>query len=186
MSDEYREQLRRTLLDTPFSQPGPPWGKRYGHLVGGATGVGFAPDSDLLLVASVDGRGVFDCSTGERVARERGPGQDWFDTEHLAAEGIGPLSGQRILVSGLYGGGLSKITPDGWFADTIPIGFLESGHYLRRPDKQWYMSERDDFGVIRIEPDITEFRAFGFSQTGRTLLLASSGLIQFWHRPSVS
>jgi hypothetical protein len=185
MSDEYREQLRRTFLDTPFSQPGPPWGKRRCHLVGGATGVGFAPDSDLLLVASVDGRGVFDCATGERVARERGPGQDWFDTEHLLAEGIGPLSGQRILMSGLFGGGLGRITTDGWSTDTIPIDFYEFGFYLTPPRQQWFDRTREDFGVIRIEPDITEFRAFGFSQTGRTLLLASSGVIYFWHRPSV-
>jgi hypothetical protein len=58
--------------------------------VGGLTDVGFSSDGAFLLVLGHHGRGLFDCHSGERVARD---GQDdWaFLDDGGYAEGIGPL-----------------------------------------------------------------------------------------------
>jgi hypothetical protein len=98
--------------------PPPPWRLVGGSAVGLLTDVGFARGSDLLLVVSSNGRGVFDCATGERIARDRtvpdADSADWQDCFELEAQGIGPLKGQIIRTAGLFGGGLPSITRDGW------------------------------------------------------------------------
>jgi hypothetical protein len=53
-----------------------PWKKIANHAVGGLFQIGYAEDSDLLLVLSHNGRGIFDCLTGERIARDT---KDAFD-----------------------------------------------------------------------------------------------------------
>jgi hypothetical protein len=112
--------------------PPAPWRPRGAHAVGGLTDVGFGRGTDLLLVVSHDGRGVFDCLTGARVARDPSMPEpdedDWQDTHELEAEGIGPLAGQTVRTSGLAGGGLPEGTPDGWVAERPLIA--ADGHQL--------------------------------------------------------
>ena len=69
------EHLRPTvqrILAAPVAPPPTPWRLVGSFSVGGLTGVGFAPRSDMVLVVSSAGRGVFDCTTGE--PDRRGPG----------------------------------------------------------------------------------------------------------------
>ena len=47
-----------------------PWTLRIDVSVGGLTGVGFGLGSDVLFAISSHGRGVSDCITGDRVARD--------------------------------------------------------------------------------------------------------------------
>src|SRR5437588_3377906 len=83
------------------------------HPIGGLTEIGFTPDTPLLLVVSHQGRGVIDCETGERVARDPSAVYpDWFDKTRIAALGIGPLADRWISVFGLAG----DATADGWKA----------------------------------------------------------------------
>src|SRR4051812_15674340 len=96
--------------------PPPPW--RYTALaVGGLWAVGFGPGSDVLLVLSVNGRGAFDCSTAQRVARDRDVGD--FDPATETVTGIGPLAGTRVPLCGTGGGVETQRTlplssEDGW------------------------------------------------------------------------
>lgn len=76
----------------PVQDPPSPWVRRTGlWIVGGALQVGYAEDSDLLLVFSHAGRGIFDCLTGERLARDRHDGMAAFDLTKLTVESFGPL-----------------------------------------------------------------------------------------------
>jgi hypothetical protein len=61
-----------------------------------------------------NGRGVFDCNSGERVARDKDGDWDDLDETRLMSIGIGPLSEIRIRLAGLHGGGLPTTTDDGW------------------------------------------------------------------------
>ena len=72
MSDipDHLQNLFRRLVSLPTSQPPAPWREVAVHAVGGLTDVAFAESSDLLLVISSVGRGLFDCSSGDRVARD--------------------------------------------------------------------------------------------------------------------
>src|SRR3954467_9900507 len=114
-------RVRTALAENPPA----PWQRRAAHAVGGLTDVGFGRGSDLLLVVSHDGRGVFDCLTGLRVARDSSmpePGEaHWQDTFELETKGIGPLAAQTVRTSGLAGGGLAVFTADGWTVERLTL-----------------------------------------------------------------
>jgi hypothetical protein len=83
--------------------PQPPW-KRLGvWAVGGLFQVGYAEDSDMLLVLSSQGRGVFDChDANEKVARDYEEAHDFFDPVRLVGQGLGPHDGQSVRMAGLF------------------------------------------------------------------------------------
>ncbi|MGY6647450.1 hypothetical protein [Wenyingzhuangia sp. IMCC45574] len=54
------------------------WTHKITYGVGGLENIGFAPEKDLLIVLSSQGQGVFDCITGNKVARESN-GYDWWN-----------------------------------------------------------------------------------------------------------
>ena len=74
--------------------------------VGGLTDLGFSKSSPYLLVISSQGRGVIDCQTGEKVARDYDEMGDWFNPQQLLCQGIGPLASEWIQTCGINGGGL--------------------------------------------------------------------------------
>ena len=53
----------------PVTPEPAPW-KRVDHAVGGLTDIGFADDTDLLVTLSGQGRGIYDCTSGERLERD--------------------------------------------------------------------------------------------------------------------
>ncbi len=120
------------LLDLPEGRPPSPWRRVAAHSVGGLTDVGFADSSDLLLVISSAGRGLFDCVTGDRIARD--PSEDFvFDAYNLSAEGIGPIAGNRVRTAGLYGGGLALTTKDHWSLDSFTLSWPHKSVFLTPP-----------------------------------------------------
>src|SRR5262249_54536073 len=106
------------LIGLPEAPPPGPWRKVPTRLVGGLTDVGFLDSSDAWIVVPQDGRGVFDCATGERLARD--PSHDFeYDRANLLVRGIGPLAGHLIRTAGLHGGGLALQTADGWSLERL-------------------------------------------------------------------
>jgi hypothetical protein len=81
MISEYQQQLRDRFLSAPVMEPPDPWRSVFAPqsraLIGGLLGVGFALDpvsgKDLLMVVSSQGHGVFDASTGMKIARDPDP-----------------------------------------------------------------------------------------------------------------
>ena len=108
-----------TIRGAPIQPPPHPWREAGSHAVGGLTCVGFAPDTDTLLVVSSQGRGVFDCTSGARLDRDCDTDSDYEDEIALEAKGIGPLEGMVIRMSGLHGGGLPRLTHDGWSTERL-------------------------------------------------------------------
>jgi hypothetical protein len=104
------------------------------YAVGGLFGVGYATASELLLVLSSQGRGVFDCATGERLARDYEESHKFFDPIRLTAVGFGPLDGQAIRIAGLFGGGLPLTTLDGWYleAQARMVAYVQRVHDCTR------------------------------------------------------
>ena len=68
-----------------------PWKHKQTWSVGGLWQVGFAEDSDLLIVLTHSGRGIFDCLTGERVARDYTECYEFFNQVKLTVQDFGPL-----------------------------------------------------------------------------------------------
>ncbi|HTJ67466.1 MAG TPA: hypothetical protein VL551_08070 [Actinospica sp.] len=86
MLSDYQHQLRNRFLAAPVTAPPSPWipVPDSPTAIGGLQGIGFGihPDNghDLVMVVSIVGHGLFDATTGEKIARDRDrdpePGRD--------------------------------------------------------------------------------------------------------------
>jgi hypothetical protein len=176
-------EVRFAALDglPPGTIPPDPWKKVATFAVGGLASVGFDESSDLLLVTSSAGRGVFDCVHGVRLARDSGDFD--FDIGNLTVAGIGPVAGKLIRVAGLDGGGLSWGTTDGWGIERHPASWPEDVFFLSPPGHSMLWSPAGQpLRLTKLAGFISEVRAFGFSPTGRTLVVATASDIWVFGR----
>ncbi len=180
MVDEYQDELRRSLRAMPMVDPPSPWQLRTKYAVGGLTEIGYAPSSDLLLVVSSQGRGVFDCITGQRVARDRDDIWDDLNETLLTSRGIGPLANLTIRLAGLHGGGLPMTTNDGWLLEVIPYDWPSHGLFITSPSKPGQHGRENSFKIA--DDAATEFRAAGFSDTGQSFVFATSSDLNIYMR----
>lgn len=137
--------------------------------------MGFADDTDLLLVATHDGLGVIDCMTGQLLARDPDPSFP-FNEKSRKAEGIGPLAGKSITIAGeIYGGNLLQATNDGWHL----IGHLSNSS----DDVIQLIPPADDPSKAEIFTDfVPEIRVFGFSPTGRSFVIGTGAEVFIFAR----
>ncbi|MEM9696740.1 MAG: hypothetical protein AAGA56_29655 [Myxococcota bacterium] len=176
------ERVRRASV-----QPAPPpWIRRCVRSVGGLTDVGFGRGSDMLLVVSSRGRGVIDCATGDLVTRDSSvptsTEDDWQDTFELEAKGFGPLAGQVVRTAGLHGGALARGTRDGWSIECFTVDWPDSSILLTAPGAWIYETRAghsSDFTKVACEAEV---RAWGFSPTGLSLVLATSSEVTVFGR----
>ncbi|TWU00262.1 hypothetical protein Pla108_12090 [Botrimarina colliarenosi] len=168
---DHLELVRNRVRSAMIGSPPAPWSVCVSYPIGGLTEVGFADDSDLLLVVSFAGRGLFDCLTGTLIDRNSDePCQEWYDEQRLIATGIGSLCGTQIRLSGLHGGGLVSSGRDGWWAQRLDLDWPDSSLLLGGPGG-WIYDNQTAFAKLAVEREV---RAFGFSPTGQSLVIATS------------
>ena len=144
-------------------KPPPPWRLTGVYAVGNLHYVGYAPDSDLILVVSSTGRSVMDCLAGERIARCYDEDFE-LDEETLICRGIDPIPND-IRVAGLQGGQLTTTTQDGWEMMRDEYGWFDPFIFIRKPGG----------GSTKIAwITACSLRAFGFSETGKSFVIATS------------
>ena len=132
-------------------------------------------------MVSSQGRGLFNCLTGERLARDQQPVGTWYDEKQLLARGIGILDKQTIRLAGLYGGGLPTTTEDCWSLNLIAPTWPDYRVILSPPFKTIY----DDLDVcVQVFQDY-EIRAYGFSNTGKSFVIATSSDITMFKRDAI-
>ena len=169
------------ILALPIAAPPSPWRLIANAAIGGLQSVGFARNSELLFVTSSQGRGVFDAKTGERLARDRNENFP-EDAINLEAVGIGPLEGQTIRMAGIYGGTLATTTADGWQSERIALQWPMETLLLVPPGSWIYgasFAKKAEMTKVSVD---SEIRAWGFSSTGRSLVLAISSGVQIFSR----
>lgn len=170
MADDYQASLREVLYQLPMVVPPRPWIAKGIFSIGGLTEVGYVSGTDFLLVVSSQGRGLFDCLAGEKIARDPEDTWDGLNQTLLISPGIGPYAQSTIRLAGLHGGGLPRTTHDGWGMQYIPLPWPCHFIYLTLP---WKRDSFDEW--IKIATDgACEFRACGFSETGRSFVIATS------------
>ena len=181
MDEHIAEQLER-FRRMPVAPPPPPWRHVTTVGIGGLGSIGFGEGTDLLLVESTDGRGVFDCATGERVARDRDHNSSWEDTVLLRATGIGPLQGRTIRMAGLHGGGLPTMTADQWAVEIVCPDWPAAAVVLLAPGSTSAWADEPSPACVKI-CELEDLRACGFSDTGRSLAVAEgSHTLYLFHR----
>lgn len=166
--------LRKVYQAMPESGPPHPWKSVKIH-VGGVIAVGFAANSELLLVLTHSGRGVVDCATGEVVARCVDIEDDGGDPHPISLMGIGPLSGQRIHLAGLWGGGLRLMTCDGWVAHRAAPNWPGESAMLCPPHAAELSDDPSAVTMLVKDADVP-IRAIGFSDSGCSLVVATTKL----------
>ena len=175
--------IKERLQKLPLKGPPLPWKHKGTQPSGGLREIGFAEGTDLLLVVSESGRGIFDALTGQRVGRDpQALDSTWYDEIKLIAKGFGPLAGQSIRIAGLMGGGLPLSTADRWYLQALTLEWPETTVILEPPGTD-VLVERMSSGCVRL--DLTgagEFRTCGFSATGRSFVVATSADAEFFAR----
>jgi hypothetical protein len=190
MISEYQQGLRDRFLSARVIDPPDLWRSVFAPWspvpVGGLLGVGFGVDpssgNDLLMVVSTQGHGVFDASTGVKVARDREPEVEEPTGPDLSCTGIGPLAGTRVRIAGLFGGGLHTGTDDGWGIDVVSPDWPHHRVLLSTGRGPWQGSAGEQWWHV-FHADYSELRAAGFSPSGRTLAVATSSDVMLWARP---
>nr|BFE60513.1 hypothetical protein GCM10020063_050390 [Dactylosporangium thailandense] len=185
---DYQRGLRTRFLQAQVVPPPQPWTPAASHCtpVGGLQGVGFAVDPashrDLLLVTSIDGHGLFDTVTGQKLARDRDPYPDLpCPDEDLSCPGLGPIAGVPVRIAGLHGGGLHTGTQDGWVVDTVSPDWPSERVVLSRDGNPNSGEEGSTWWLI-FHSTYSELRAVGFSPSGNTLVVATSSDVTIWAR----
>lgn len=149
-------------------------------LVGGLVAVGFGAAESHIMAISFSGRSVFDCETGEKVARDYdGDIFEWMNNQTLTAEGIGPLEGERVRVVGIWGGGLPNTTDDHWSVQSHGSTGGNVAVFLEPPESpQVGLVEPILYKLYEWDPLI----AYGFTSSGRTFVISCSNRLDIWTR----
>jgi hypothetical protein len=178
---DYVENLRQRLRSFPNRNLPRPWKQVGVAAVGGLMAVGFAELSDLLLAVSHSGRGLFDARSGKRLARDDSePGAGWLKEVPYEATAIGVLGGATVRLAGILGGGLARITADGWHLEVTPVDWPNHIVFVEPPGASIFVPERSSScGRVDVTEDL---RAIGFSQTGNSFVVATSSDLRFYAR----
>ena len=169
--DEF-EPIKQRIRQAPLSEPPEPW-KLLGTIaIGDIMEVGFAEDSEMLLVLSGHDRELIDCHSGRRVARDPGVEHrsSWYGAHDLIGNGFGPMSGRQVRLAGVGGGGLARITRDGWGAVRAPIDWPDEFLLLTAPYSSIFHPEAQFWKLAAAHEPV----AWGFSYTGKSLIAATA------------
>ncbi|MEU9058960.1 hypothetical protein AB0D13_08810 [Streptomyces sp. NPDC048430] len=191
MISEYQQRLREQFLSVPEAPPPAPWRPVLDRRtpIGGLLGIGFAvaPDTgrDLVMVVSADGHGLFDTETGEKIARDRDPDSDDSTPDavpDLTCPGLGPVTGTRVRIAGLFGGGLHTTTLDGWSLEVVSPEWPHHRVLLSTDGGMPHSGPHGEHWWHIFDSNYSELRVAGFSPSGRTLAVATSSDLTLWTR----
>ena len=165
------ELVKQRVREAAVGEPPAPWTLLGIVEIVGITEVGFAEDSEVLLVLSGHSRELIDCRSGRRLARDTATEHRsaWYGSHDLIGHGFGPMHGRQIRLAGASGGGLSFFTPDGWGAVRVPIDWPDEFLLLTSPYSSIHQPSAPFWKLLTTRDPI----AWGFSYTGNSLIAAT-------------
>lgn len=181
---EVQGPLERALDAARPADAVPPWQRGPDIAVDGLTAIGFSRSEDVMLLASQSGQQIIDVASGALIFRN--DGADGLDPAALKATRLDHPGEERLDIAGLYGGALRNMTSDGWSVDLIAKGseFLSLLHAPGTSDGMGRVSFGGAASFHLLARDTEQVRVFGFSWTGRALVLATPGVVRLWTRPA--
>ena len=169
--EQNRKRLRNILAKT-LNKDCPDGWEYKTFSIGGLTEVGFSEQNpELLLVVSSNGRGLFNCSSLEKIDRDH---NDEFDIDYsnLTCKGIGELKEENIRIAGLHGGGLPNGNSNGESIETMALDWPRID-VIFQPKWTSVYSERDTEKCIKVFSTDT-LKIYGFSPTGKYFVIGTS------------
>ena len=159
----------------------PPWILRNVFGVGGLSRVGFAKSRDLLLVESPNGLAVYDTVIGIRIARAHDLKHTFEQHRSLIAVGFDLLDGEPIGMAGIWGGALRRMTEDGFYLSAQAPNWPDERVILDAP----FISDQGKrCRALVVQDQASELRAYGFSETGNSFVVATSSDLWVFSRPA--
>lgn len=174
-----RQRLIALLAKVESRKAPPGWRPSASVAVGGLTEIGFSKKAELLLVLSGQGRGVVDCSTGQKVARDNKVDGAWLDAANLSCMGIGPIEDEVVSMSGLHGGGLPTSTEAGESLELVWPEWPKAQLVFCAGFKSAFIDGHQPSCWLIASDYI---RAFGFSWSGQSFAYASGGDVHVFTR----
>lgn len=147
--------------------------------VGELTEIGFSRITNQLLIISSSGRGLIDCESGEKLARDYQEYGDWYDPINLTCQGIGQTADEQITISGLSGGGLPLVNQYGETLELTAENWPLNDLYFC-PSGGSIFIERFQTGCCHIFSSY--IRCYGFSWNGQFIVAATSSDVTIWQR----
>ncbi|WMS88742.1 hypothetical protein [Pleionea litopenaei] len=177
--DSNQERLLRILDQIKAAESPEGWVKVTSAAVGGLSDLGFSKKGPYLLAVSSQGRGVFDCDTGNKVARDYGSYGDWLKERELVCEGIGPIDSEQICTSGLQGGGLPLSNQFGESIEVVAPNWPVYDLYFCKDYKSALVDGHSSYCK---KLDSEHLRAYGFSWCGKYLVSATGSDLTLWKK----
>lgn len=177
--DPNRERLIGLLKQIRSAESPVGWERVVILHVGGLTDLGFSKSSPHLLIISSQGRGVVDCQTGQKVARDYAETGDWFNPQQLTCQGIGPIASELIQTCGIHGGGLPWGNQFGESIELLSANWPVYDLYFCS-DYQSPLITGAAGSCCKIDSE--HLRAFGFSWCGHFLVSANSSDLTLWKK----
>lgn len=175
------DHLRDAYRSMDVGSAPSPW-RRVPIYIAGVVAVGYGPGTEWLLVLTHSGLGVVETATGATVARQTEADSSIDDPYPIAVDGIGPLAGQRIPIAGLWGGGLRANSPDGWGIYRVAPNWPTDCAVLCPPGSSDLTDPSKVNMLLKdLDPPI---RAIGFSDSGKSLVVANTELFLWTRDPS--
>lgn len=136
-----------------------------------------------MSVTSARGQSVISGTTGTVLYRNRD--EDGLDIAALKGTRLDNPADERIDMAGLFGGGLRRVTDDGWSVEMTHRVYVlhpkgASIHFMK--DAEADFDKHTTFYVL--DRSLEDIRDCGFSWSGRTLVCASSNTLSIWSRPA--
>ncbi|WP_185234712.1 hypothetical protein [Teredinibacter franksiae] len=177
--DPNLERLKNLLSKIEDAESPVGWEKVASPSVGGLTDLGFSKQGPYLLVISSQGRGLFNCDTGERVSRDYEEYGDWFNDRSLICKGIGPVESELIQTCGIHGGGLPHSGVSGESIEVHAPNWPKYDLYFCSEYKSALIEGHASF-CKKIESE--HLRAYGFSWCGNYLVSAIGSDFNLWKK----
>ncbi len=177
--DPNLERLKILLGKIEEAESPDGWAKVASPSVGGLTDLGFSKRGPYLLIISSQGRGLFDCNTGEKISRDYEEYGNWFNERELTCEGIGPIGSESVHTCGIHGGGLPH---SGNHGESIEV------HALNWPEYDLYFCSEYKSALVDGHQsyckklDSEHLRAYGFSWCGNYLVSAVGSDFSLWKK----
>ncbi|RXQ87401.1 hypothetical protein EO244_16470 [Ancylomarina salipaludis] len=182
LEEENRKRLRGILNKIPRLECPIGW-EMATFAVGGLTEIGFSDKSESLLLAiSSNGRGLFDCSKLERIDRDYSEEFE-INYEEMTCIGIGQISGEKVRIAGLHGGGLPTTNKLG---DSLEFMALDWPNldFIFQPNWKSMYSERDIDDCVNFLRTDT-IKSYGFNKIGNCFVIATSSDLIIFKRKTV-
>ncbi|MBP2832616.1 hypothetical protein J8281_10510 [Aquimarina sp. U1-2] len=158
------------------------WFKKEKFAIGGLREMGFKPNTDILMLLSSQGRGIFDCIKAEKIERDS---YDYYmeewDEKTRIVQGFGKFKDEVFICGGFEAKDpIKKETKDGWKIKIKQETRLDYRKVMKEAEVM-YLVNNDK----RIEIDVFHYgidRAYGFSDTGNSFVLGISSDLYIWSR----